>query len=244
MKFGPRTHTTARPWRRGALISALFLALQGVALPAGADGLPDLGDASQSDVSPQLEKKVGESILNEIRLRDPQYLDDPEVTAYVDQLGQRLVAASPDPGFGFTFFMMKDPSINAFATFGGYVGVNTGLLLAAQSESEVAGVLAHEISHVTQHHLARGVAKEKQTSVVAMAAMALALLAASKNSDMASAAIMGSQAALVQGQLGFSRDMEREADRIGFQTLEKSGLDVRGMGDFFQRLQQASRLYE
>ncbi len=222
----------------------LVAALLGVMPPVLADGLPDLGDSSQSDIPPQLEKKVGESILNEIRLRDPQYLDDPEIAAYVDQLGQRLAAASPDPGFGFTFFVMKDPTINAFATFGGYVGVNTGLITSAQSESELAGVLAHEISHVTQHHLARGIAKEKQNSIVAMAAMALALLAASKNPDAASAAIVGSQAAMVQSQLGFSRDFEREADRIGFQTLEKAGFDVRGMGDFFQRLQQASRLYE
>jgi predicted Zn-dependent protease len=212
--------------------------------PVLADGLPDLGDSAQGDIPPQLEKKVGESILNEIRLRDPQYLDDPEVTAYVDQLGQRLVAASADPGYGFTFFVMKDPTINAFATFGGYVGVNSGLITSAQSESELAGVLAHEISHVTQHHLARGIAKEKQNSIVSMAAMALALLAASKNTDVATAAIVGSQAASVQSQLAFSRDFEREADRVGFQTLEKSGLDVRGMGDFFQRLQQASRLYE
>ncbi|HET7775398.1 MAG TPA: M48 family metalloprotease [Azospira sp.] len=245
MNFAPRIQPSRpRRVRRGALFSMLLAALLGAMPPVLADGLPDLGDASQSDISPQLEKKVGESILNDIRLHDPQYLDDPEVTAYIEQVGSRLAAASPDPGFGFTFFALKDPTINAFATFGGYVGVNTGLITAAQSESEMAGVLAHELSHVTQHHLARGIAKEKQNSVVAMAAMALALLAASKNPDAASAAIVGSQAAMVQSQLGFSRDFEREADRIGFQTLEKAGFDVRGMGDFFQRLQQASRLYE
>lgn len=248
MKNALRT-PPARPQRfrrlRRGVAASLVLALSLGSVPGvRADGLPDLGDASQSDISPQLEKKVGEDILNQIRRLDPQYLEDAEVTAYVDQLGQRLVAASPDPGFGFTFFLMKDPTINAFATFGGYVGVNTGLITAAQSESELAGVLAHEISHVTQHHLARGVAKEKQNSIVALAAMALALLAASKNPDAATAAIVGSQAAMVQSQLAFSREFEREADRIGFQTLEKAGFDVRGMADFFQRLQQASRLYE
>ncbi|MDE2585019.1 MAG: M48 family metalloprotease, partial [Betaproteobacteria bacterium] len=212
--------------------------------PVLADGLPDLGDAAQSELSPQMEKQVGESIINEIRLRDPQYLDDPEITAYLEQIGGRLATASPDPSFGFNFFAMADPTINAFATFGGYVGVNTGLLMAAQTESELAGVLAHEISHVTQHHLARGMAKDKQQSTVAMIAMALALLAARNSPNGASAAIMGSQAAMVQSQLAFSRDFEREADRIGFQTLQKAGFDVRGMGDFFQRLQQATRLYE
>ena len=212
--------------------------------PALADGLPDLGDAAQSELSPQMEKQVGESIINEIRLRDPQYLDDPEITAYLEQIGGRLVAASPDPAFGFTFFAMADTTINAFATFGGYVGVNTGLLMSAQTESELAGVLAHEISHVTQHHLARGIAKDKQQSTVAMIAMALALLAARNSANGAMATMAGTQAAVVQSQLAFSRDFEREADRIGFQTLQKAGFDVRGMGDFFQRLQQATRLYE
>lgn len=212
--------------------------------PVLADGLPDLGDAAQSELSPQMEKQVGESIINEIRLRDPQYLDDPEITAYLEQIGGRLVAASPDPTFGFTFFAMADTTINAFATFGGYVGVNTGLLMSAQTESELAGVLAHEISHVTQHHLARGIAKDKQQSTVAMIAMALALLAARNSANGAMATMAGTQAAVVQSQLAFSRDFEREADRIGFQTLQKAGFDVRGMGDFFQRLQQATRLYE
>lgn len=230
--------------RQKRLLAVLLAATLAVTPPVLADGLPDLGDAAQSELSPQLEKQVGESILNEIRLRDPQYLDDPEITAYLDQIGGRLASASPDPSFGFTFFAMNDPTINAFATFGGYVGVNTGLLLAAQTESEVAGVLAHELSHVTQHHLARGMAKEKQQSVVAMIALALAVLAARNSAQGASAAIVGTQAAVVQSQLSFSREFEREADRIGFQTLQKAGFDVRGMGDFFQRLQQATRLYE
>lgn len=245
MIFAPRIPADrSRAPRRGGVVRLLLPLCLCMVPPVLADGLPDLGDVSQGDISPLLEKKVGEGILNEIRLRDPQYLDDPEVTAYLEQVGNRLVAASPDPGFGFVFFPMQDNSINAFATFGGYVGVNTGLITAAQSESELAGVLSHEISHVTQHHLARGIAKEKQNSVVTMAAMALALVAASRNSDVASAAIVGSQAAAVQSQLGFTRDFEREADRIGFATLEKAGFDVRGMADFFQRLQRASRLYE
>lgn len=225
-----------------AAILAVLLALG----PGGsvyAEGLPDLGDAAQSDISPLVEKKVGEQIFNDIR-RDPDYLNDPEVTDYLERLGGRLTAASPDPAFGYTFFAIKDPTINAFATFGGYVAVNTGLLTAAQTESELAGVLAHEISHVTQHHLARGIAKEKQNSIAAMITMALAMLAARSNSQVAGAAMASAQAGAIQSSLAFSREFEREADRIGFQTLQKAGFDPHGMADFFARLQKATRLYE
>ncbi|MCE1241723.1 M48 family metalloprotease [Oryzomicrobium sp.] len=225
-----------------ALAFALLLAF-GPSGPLRAEGLPDLGDAAQADVSPQMEKKVGEQIFNDIR-RDPDYLNDPEITDYLNRIGGRLTAASPDPAFGYTFFALKDPTINAFATFGGYVGVNTGLLTAAQTESELAGVLAHEISHVTQHHLARGIAKDKQTSIASMVALALGILAARSNTQVAGAAMVSAQAGAIQSSLAFSREFEREADRIGFQTMQKAGFDPHGMADFFARLQQATRLYE
>lgn len=169
-------------------LSALVLSLL-LAYPAllHADDLPDLGDVSQNELSPAMEKQIGQKVMNEIR-QDPSFLDDPEVTTYLNQVGGRLAAACPDPGYGFIFFAMKDPTINAFATYGGYVGVNTGLLLAAQSESELAGVLAHELSHVTQHHLARGITTSKQQSIAAMVAMGLALLAARNNPQVAAMA--------------------------------------------------------
>lgn len=229
--------------RPAAWLLALSL-LTGPAPLAWADGLPDLGDESFIDVSPLIEKKAGESVMNDIRLHDPSYLDDPEVNAYLDKLGQRLAAASSDPTYGFIFFAMRDTQINAFATYGGYVGVNSGLIVAAQSESELAGVLAHEVSHVTQHHLARGVSKQKRNSVATMAAMALAILAARSNSQASSAAMVSAQAATVQSQISFTREFEREADRIGFDTLNKAGFDVHGMADFFARLQKETRLYE
>lgn len=112
--------------------------------------LPELGDAAGAGLTLQTEKKIGQEIMNEIRMREPSYLDDPEVEAYLNQLGNRLVAASPDPALGFYFFPLQDPMINAFAMFGGYIGVNSGLILAVQNESELAGVMAHEIAHVTQ----------------------------------------------------------------------------------------------
>lgn len=237
-----RTPSSARLRR---LIFPLASALALAATPlAVAEGLPDLGESARADFSPQLEHKIGESIMNEIRLREPTYIDDPEINDYLARIGGQLVAASPDPGGNFHFFAIRDNTVNAFAMFGGFIGVNTGTLLTAQSESELAGVLAHEISHVTQNHLARQIAAQKQNSIASMIAMAVGILAARSNSDLAGAAIASAQAGSVQSQLAYSRDFEREADRVGYQTLEKAGLDVRGMGDFFERLQKAGRVYE
>jgi len=228
---------------RAALPLAVALAL-GSAPFALADDLPDLGESARADLSPQLERKIGENIMNDIRLHEPSYIDDQDVSDYLNGLGSRLVAASPNPGGDFHFFAIRDGTVNAFAMFGGFIGVNTGTLLTAQSESELAGVMAHEISHVTQNHLARQIAKEKQNSIASMITMAIGILAARSNSQVAGAAVASAQAGSIQSQLAYSRDFEREADRVGYQTLEKSGFDVHGMGDFFERLQKAGRVYE
>lgn len=209
-----------------------------------AEDLPELGDVASGEFSLSTEKKIGQQIMHEIRWREASYLDDPDVEVYLNQLGGRLTAVSADPGFGFQFFAINDPSINAFAMPGGFIGVHTGLILTAQSESELAGVLAHEISHVTQRHIARQVFQSKQMSMAAMLAMGLALLAARSSTQGAGAAMVTAQAGMASAQLAYSRDFEREADRIGFETLRKAGFDVRGMALFFQRLQAATRLYE
>jgi predicted Zn-dependent protease len=229
------------PFLRLALPIVLAFALASVAI---ADELPDLGESARAEFSPQIERKIGESIMNEIRLREPSYVDDPEINDYLNRLGARLVEASSNPSGDFHFFAIRDTSINAFAMFGGFVGVNTGTVLAAQSESELAGVIAHEIAHVTQNHLARQIAKEKQNAIPGLIAMAIGILAARANSDIAAATISSAQAGMAQSQLAYTRDFEREADRMGYQTLEKAGFDVRSMGDFFERLQKAGRLYE
>ncbi|MFB0935378.1 MAG: M48 family metalloprotease, partial [Propionivibrio sp.] len=182
--------------------------------------------------------------MNQIRLREPSYVDDPEVNDYLDRLGRRLVEASDNPTGEFHFFAVRDNTVNAFAMFGGFIGVNTGTILTAQSESELAGVIAHEIAHVTQNHLARQIAKEKQNTIPSLIAMAVGILAARSNTSVAAGAITSVQAGLIQSQLAYTRDFEREADRMGYQTLEKAGFDVRGMGEFFERLQSAGRLYE
>lgn len=212
--------------------------------PVLADGLPDLGESARADLSPALEKKIGESIMNDIRLHEPTYIDDPEVNDYLTSLGQRLVAASTDPAGDFHFFGIRDSQVNAFAMFGGYIGINSGLILTALNESEVAGVVAHEVSHVTQSHLARQISAQKQQSVLGMIAMGIALLAARSNAQAAMGGIVGAEAAMVQSQLAFSRDFEREADRVGYDILQKAGFDPRGMADFFERLQRSTRVYE
>lgn len=175
---------------------------------------------------------------------DPAFYDDAEATDYVASVGNRLAARGADTRQSFEFFMMRDPQINAFAMPGGKIGVHTGLLVAAQSESEMAGVLGHEIAHVTQRHIARMMSNQQANQWVSLAAFAIALLAARSNNQISQAAMAAGPALAVQQQLNFSRDFEREADRIGLQMLEKAGFDPRGMELFFERLQRATRLYE
>ncbi len=234
-------HSTMPLTRR--LLAAL-LALTLAVPPVGADNLPELGDVASNDLSLATEKRIGQQIMHEIQARDMAYLDDPDIETYLNQLGGRLVAVSTDPGMGFFFFPINDQSINAFAMPGGFIGVHAGLMLAAESESELAGVLAHEISHVTQRHIARQVYQSKKLSIASMVAMGLALLAARSSTQGATAAIAGTQAGVLSAQLAFSRDFERESDRLGFEILRKSGYDVRGMSAFFGRLQKSVRLYE
>lgn len=206
--------------------------------------LPDLGDVAASELSPQAERRLGESIMRDIRWRDAAYFDDPEIEDYVNRLGQRLVTAGNAPPQDFNFFVIRDGTLNAFALPGGNIGVHTGLILAAESESELASVLGHEIAHVTQRHIAQMFGKQSQTSMVMLASLLVAVLAARSNSQISEAALAAGQAGAIQAQLGYTRDFEREADRLGMQKLEGAGFDVRGMPSFFERLQRASRLYE
>ena len=218
---------------------ALALAVQ----PALAADLPDLGEVSRQYFSDQEEQALGRAIMRDV-YADPRYLDDPQIESYLNQLGYKLVSVSPRNQREFTFFIVSDPTINAFAMPGGNIGVHTGLLLAAQSESELASVVAHEIAHVTQDHIARMVAAQSQSQWPTMAALALALLAARSNPNVASAAIASTQAYSIQNQLNYSRDYEREADRLGYEMLARADYDPRGMSGFFNRLQRANRFYD
>jgi predicted Zn-dependent protease len=206
--------------------------------------LPDLGEESQATLTPAQERKIGEMVVRQIRAAGG-YLEDPEVNDYLNELGHRLVAAIPEGRQEFEFFAVGDPTVNAFALPGGYIGVNTGLILLTQTESELASVLAHEITHVTQRHMARAMAKEKNQWMYLLAGLALAIAASrsgsSSSGQATSAAIASAQALAIQSQINFTRENEYEADRIGFQRLEAAGYDVYAMATLMDRLQKASR---
>jgi predicted Zn-dependent protease len=217
--------------------------LVGLMPHALASELPDLGESSQAVFSSQQERRIGESIMMDIR-RSRDMMGDAEVTDYLNALGARLVANSQESSRSFEFFVIRDSTLNAFALPGGFIGVHTGLILSAQSESELASVLAHEISHVTQRHLARVIAGTQKNTLTSLAALAVAILAARSNPQVVNAALATAQATGIQSQLDYTREHEREADRIGLQVLGASGFDPHAMADFFGRMQKYGRLYE
>lgn len=225
-----------------------FLLIIPLLFPAHIFGqeLPDLGDVSQASVTPYQERQIGIQIMREIRA-DSSYLDDPEVADYLTRLGSRLIAASGQVTFDnpFEFFAINDSSINAFALPGAFVGFHSGLISAAQNESELAGVMAHEIAHVTQKHLARMLSGSSYLGILgSIAALAIAILASRSNPNAGQAVIATAQASAIQSQLNFTRKHEKEADRVGFNMLVKAGFDPHGMSSFFERMQHASRYYE
>lgn len=225
---------------RVRVLCSIYLSL---AVPVHGQNLPELGDSSQGAFSTTQERSIGQEIMEKVRA-DRTYFDDIEVTDYVGALGAKLAASSGEPGRELEFFVMRDSTLNAFALPGGYVGVHTGLILAAENESELAAVLAHEIAHITQRHIARMVAGGNQSTLTTLAALAVAILAARSNSQVAEAAIATAQATAIQSQLDYTREHEREADRIGLQTLALSGFDARAMASFFDKLQRSNRAYD
>jgi len=245
------TMTSRRPLWSGlaerciALLLGLSLAAYPLAGMPLTSALPTLGDSSSDDLSPVTERKLGEEIMREARKAGDIFEDAPS-TEYLNQFGANLVAHAPIGTQPIEFFLVLDPNINAFALPGGFIGVNSGLIVATQSESELASVMSHEMGHVIQRHIAREIGHEKQTSILALAGIILGALAMAKASapDAGEAAIMMSQNYALHSELAFSRDAEREADRVGFQILGESGFDPSGMATFFQRLEVATRIYE
>ena len=205
-----------------------------------ANNLPELGDYSSSKISESDEIFIGRQILFQVNQSD-SIIRDIEISDYLDSLGKRLINASTDPAKKIEFFIVSDPSINAFAMLGGVIGVHSGLFLASNTESELASVISHEIAHINQKHISRFLLQQERASYQSTFIMAVALLLARSNPQLASTAMAGASAGSVQGALDFTRENEKEADRVGIQTLNNAGFDVRGARDFFTTLKQANQ---
>lgn len=236
--YRPRT-------RRLAPLLALLIGTAAPSIPADVTvaDLPEIGDSAGAFLSPSDEEKLGREFLRSVR-QQARLIQDADINAYLDKLGQRLASATGDASRTFTFFLIDNPSINAFAGPGGVIGVHTGLIAAAENESELAGVLAHEIAHVTQRHLIRAYEAANRLSLPTTAAIiAAVLVGAAASPDAGIAAVSAIQAGSLQYQINFTRDNEKEADRIGVQFMRAAGVDPFGMPSFFERLQRSTRLY-
>ena len=221
------------------------LAAAGLSFAAGAQDnvrLPDLGSSANALISDQQANDYGAAMLRQMRALD-MVVDDPLLDDYINNLGFRLVAASDKPKDHFRFLIVRDPEINAFAAPGGYVAVNSGLIQITRSESELAGVIAHEIGHITQNHLQRAFEASKKDAPL-MALVLLGAIAAGSGAhagDAAGAILLGGQGALMQKQINFTRKDEIEADRVGIQTLARAGFDPNAMAAFFERMEDTLR---
>lgn len=202
--------------------------------------LPDIGDSSATALPPAEAKRIGSDMMLNIR-QSGKLINDPQIESYIQDIGHRLASASPKGGDGFYYFVVKDPSINAFAMPGDYIGVNSGLILATQNESQLAAVLAHETAHEVQHHLARSYEKASKMNMPLTAAVLAAILLGANNPQAGEATLAASMAGSSAAQLTFSRANEREADRVGMQLLAAAGFDPYGMPDFFEQLEQRYR---
>lgn len=226
--------------RKNRLIST-FLALFLVFAPNHVSAaLPDLGQDAATIISPYQERQIGRDAMAQIR-RQLNFIDDPELNRYIGALGNKLARSLLDEQRQYQFFLIDSPVINAFALPGGFIGIHSGLVTSAASESELASVLAHEIAHVTQRHWPRMVAAQKERSGLTMAAILASLVLAGSGDVNAGGIAMAALAADVDSQLAFTRAFEREADRIGIRLLATAKLDSRAMATFFERLASANQ---
>lgn len=218
-------------------IVILISLLWGQVLLAQEPNLPDFGSPVDAVINKNQEVQLGRSVVAQLRAAGA-ILEDPQLKEYIQDLGAKLVGHANDGTQSFEFFVVDDEAINAFAVPGGFIGINSGLILASENESELAGVLAHEIAHVTQRHTARSIYDSQRTSMLSLATMIAAVLlgAATDSSDAVQGAVMAGQAGAMQRQINFTRANEREADRIGIETLASAGFNANGMATFFEKL--------
>ena len=233
---------------RQKLVSAVLISLlaaQSVTAAVPTDlNLPQMGEPADLSMTPTEEREIGRDVV--AQLYSAGYiLDDAELTDYMSGIGWTLATYADNKPESFQFFVVKDPSINAFALPGGYIGFNAGLLIASRNESEVAGVMGHEMAHVTQRHIARTIEGTKVSNMATMAAMLAGIIAgaASGNGDLIIGSLGAGSALSYQNQVNFTRAHEMEADRVGIRTMAEAGFDPESMASFFQRLEQQSRLY-
>jgi predicted Zn-dependent protease len=238
-----RLYTACRPHHTDP-VKVLVTVFLSAALTLGAasrslaepEDLPDIGSPAQAMLSLEEEYQIGRMIVRGLRDQD-QILEDPEVSEYIRSVGSRLSSQANDGNRRFNFFVVKDNSINAFALPGGFIGVNSGLLLDTKNESELAGVIAHEVAHVTQRHIARSIAAQSKSSLVSTAAMLAAILiGVAGGGDAAMAGMAAAQSLAIQQQISFTRANETEADRVGLGILAHSGFDPQGMPAFFETM--------
>ncbi len=204
------------------------------------DKLPDIGTAGITALTIDKEMMIGDQLMRQIRGHGG-VLFDPVLQDYLQDVGNRLVVLSDDVRFPFTFFFVKNPQINAFAFYGGHIGINTGLVAAADNESELASVLAHEIAHVTQRHLARRMESQQQGSEVRIASLLASIALAVANPQAGMAAIMGNMGIASQMQINHTRKNEKEADRVGMNIIQRSPYDPRAASTFFAKLAEKNR---
>jgi predicted Zn-dependent protease len=239
MKFKPY-----RLIQRFALFTLCLAPALGGGLRAQEINLPELGSPSDQYLTPTAEKKLGREFMLSVK-KSADVLDDPLIEEYVQDLGDRLLKHSDASGEDFTFFVLDEASINAFAGPAGYIGIHSGLILATQSESELASVIAHEIAHVTQKHLLRAFdAANQMSGKTAALLLASILVGVAGSADAGIAMATGAQASAIQEQINFTRSNEEEADTVGIQLLADADFDPRAMPVFFERLTHASRIYE
>ncbi len=221
------------------VLLCVFTSLASVAQTEQLD-LPDMGASANSILSRAEEAEYAKALLMQMRAYEVLN-EDPLISAYFEDMGFRLAAHSDRPDKAFTFVVINQPVVNAFAAPGGVIALYSGLILAADDENEVAGVLSHEIAHITQLHLYRAYENQQAMTIPIALAMLALVLVGGGGGEAIQGAVMGGQAAAMQAQIFFTRQNEYEADRIGISTLSRAGYDPAGMGEFFEKMGRINR---
>ncbi len=202
--------------------------------------LPEIGISGFSVLSLDKERQIGDAMMRQLRASQP-IIQDPVLTEYINHLGNQLIKNAQNVNYAFEFFLINNNELNAFAFFGGHVGIHSGLLTTADNESELASVIAHEISHVTQRHLARRLESQTNSQALSMAGMVSGILLALVNPTVGMAALSASMAASQQASINYTRSNEKEADRVGIALLANSNFDPQGAPSFFNKMSEQYR---